>query len=553
MPPTDLPATTIVVSFRERWGYTRAVVERLLAHTPPEVPVWVLDTGLPPALRQALQALAEGAPRLRLLPLPAGLWPHQARGAVAARIETPYAVFIDNDVLVRAGWLAPLLDCAEATGAGIVGPLYLWGEDEASELVHMAGGQLDIQGEAPARVMGESHRHINRQLASLQPPPRRAPCDFVEYHCLLMRRAVFQDADIFDPGLLNVHEHIHASLRAQELGYATWLEPATRVLYLARQPWLLDDLPLLAQRWSAEAADHSLRRFAQRWGVLDDARSFGGVRAFVRRHASTACLLRPDLQAPGTAHAAMQPADLAQTPAGLLAQARQRGYPPEELHELANAFLLALRLFNAGYRPCGRPFVNHAVGAASVLVHYGFEMRLVLAGLLHAAYTHTVPAGAPDPAQAAQQIMAALGGPQSPLERSVRAYALRRRRHPLLLAQAPEALLASDAEVLLLDAANEADMLLSLEVAASGRQDLMPEPLLALTLDTCRRAGVPGLGQTLRAQRAALAALPEAHRATLRFHPQPGSFRLLPQGTVDLAGSLEQALAQMQPPLPGSP
>ena len=75
--PAPLPAAraTVVVSFRERWGWTQAVVERLLAHTPPEVPVWVLDTGLLPALRQTLQALADATPRLALLPLPSGLWP----------------------------------------------------------------------------------------------------------------------------------------------------------------------------------------------------------------------------------------------------------------------------------------------------------------------------------------------------------------------------------------------------------------------------------------------------------------------------------------------
>jgi len=88
-------------------------------------------------------------------------------------------------------------------------------------------------------------------------------------------------------------------------------------------------------------------------------------------------------------------------------------------------------------------------------------------------------------------------------------------------------------------------MLLSLEVATSGRQDLMPEPLLALTLDTCQRSGIPGLGQTLQAQRAGLKNLNYADRPTLRFHPQPGSFRLQPQGTVPMAGALDQTLAQL--------
>lgn len=544
-PPLS-PRTTVIVSFRERWGLTQVVLERLLTHTPPEVPIWLLDTGMPPSLRQALQPLADAAPRLRILPLPAGLWPNQARGAIAARITTPYAVFIDNDVLVRAGWLEPLLDCADTTGAGIVGPLYLMGEDESSELVHMAGGQLDIQGEAPARVMGEAHRHIHRQLADIQPPPQRETCGFVEYHCMLMRREVFLDLEVFDPEIVCVHEHIHASLRAQELGYATWMEPATRVLYQSHHPWLIDDLPQMVQRWSAEAAERSLRRFSARWGVIDDARSFGGVRGFVGTHVGAVCPLRPTLQTPDNAPAVMQRADLEQTPAGLLHQARKRGYPAAELEQMAHALLLALRLFNGGYRPCGRPFINHAVGTASVLVHYGFEMRLVLAGLLHATYTHAAPVNTPEAAKerAVQHLTAALGGPRAAVERSVRAYTLRQQRYPALLAQAPDALLARDAELLLLDAANEVDMLLSFEVATSGRQDLLAEPLLARVLDACQRAGAPGLGQTLEHQRAALAATPASDRITLRLHPAPGSFRLEAQGTVAMAGSLDKTLAQ---------
>ena len=151
-----------------------------------------------------------------------------------------------------------------------------------------------------------------------------------------------------------------------------------------------------------------------------------------------------------------------------------------------------------------------------------------------------------------EQIMAALGGPQAALERQVHAYTLRQQRYPLLLAQPPEALLASDAELLLLDVANEVDMLLSLEVATSGRQDLLPAPVLALALHTCERAGAPGLGQTLQAQRQSLADTPEADRMRLQIHPHPGSFRLQPQGTVAMAGPLVLPVLEPKPLAPAA-
>jgi GT2 family glycosyltransferase len=51
------------------------------------------------------------------------LWPSQARRRIAGLLDTKYAVFVDNDVAILPGWLERLVECAEQTGAGIVGPL----------------------------------------------------------------------------------------------------------------------------------------------------------------------------------------------------------------------------------------------------------------------------------------------------------------------------------------------------------------------------------------------------------------------------------------------
>jgi hypothetical protein len=59
-----------------------------------------------------------------------------------------------------------------------------------------------------------------------------------------------------------------------------------------------------------------------------------------------------------------------------------------DIINIKSAHWTALLLSSGGYRPCGRPFINHLIGTASVLVHFGFEARLIVAALLHAAYTH---------------------------------------------------------------------------------------------------------------------------------------------------------------------
>ena len=530
-----LPRITIVVSFRERWSWAVATVLAVLRHTPAPFRLWVLDTGMPDVIRTELQGLM-AAPFMEIIPAPApGMWPNQARGAVAARIDTPYAVFIDNDVLVSPGWLEPLLACADETGAGIVGPLYLWGEDEKSDLIHMAGGELQISEDGGKTVMGERHRLINTRLGDVSPAPHRDVCDFAEFHCLLMRREVFQAPGMFDPDIVCVHEHIHASLLARQLGFATWMEPTSQVFYLARRTWLLNELPLLRERWSAAAAEHSLHHFAQRWNVLDDVRSFGGVRNFARDHVGAIDLVRASLQGPHC-HAAMERAALQQTPAGLVLLAQQRGYAAQDIHALANALQLAMRLTNGGYRACGRPFINHLVGTASVLVHYGCELRTVLTGLLHAAYTHSIPHDAPDPARVVHQIMAALGGSDTPLQRSVRAYTLRQQRYGAMRQSGSNtaSMPLADAELLLLEAANAIDMHLSLETAATGQRDTTDPALLEQTVSVCQTLGIPGMGQSLLNAEAA----DIQQGAKLHFHPYPGSFRLQAQGTASMANTV---------------
>ena len=60
----------------------------------------------------------------------------------------------------------------------------------------------------------------------------------------------------------------------------------------------------------------------------------------------------------------------------------QAAYRADELALIANAYHVAQVLMDGGYRPCGRPFINHLVGTASVLVHYGLRAETVASGLL---------------------------------------------------------------------------------------------------------------------------------------------------------------------------
>ncbi|MEO7635781.1 MAG: glycosyltransferase [Sphingomicrobium sp.] len=486
------PDVTIVISFRERWRFTARTVASIVEHTTGNYALWLLDPGLPEAVRAAVMPHIE-AGRLTLVPVARDQPPNQARGEIAARLQSRLAVFIDNDVMVTAGWLEALIACADETGAGIVCPLYLWGQNEHSELIHMAGGDLElVPGEDGAR-MTESHRHVMRKIADVPDDLQRRPCGFGEYHCVMMRREIYSAEGMFEPGIATVHEHIHASMLAREMGFETWFEPASRINYLAFAPWRVGELDALRTRWDYAAAEDSLSHFAQRWNIVDDGDFRAPVHRFLTIHASNTDVLDPRPGLGAARDRVTARTDLEHSFAGLQRLAIERGYDVKDVITLRQAYRLAMGVTAGQYRPCGRPFINHLAGTASVLLFYGCAMPQVVAALLHAAHTH----GPKKPTRHALEVFKDFNPQARAATRIVALYADRLPRIDQIDRDALDQLPVEIASLCLLDAANEVDMRLSLEVAVSGRTDILAGERMANIRMVMEQIGLRGLAATL--------------------------------------------------------
>jgi glycosyltransferase involved in cell wall biosynthesis len=485
---------TVVMTARERHALSLRAIDSVRANTAPPYRFLYLDVQSPAALRAELRSRAD-AGQLELRSYDEPLWPQAARRSVLDELSGDYVMFIDNDVVVEPGWLDALLRCADETGAGIVAPLYLWSDGIGRPTIHMAGGRIVAQETPEGRVLDESHHLMNAD------PERevlvRRRCDFAEFHCMLVRRSLLRDPRMLDPDIRCVHEHIDTALVAGELGAEIWLEPAARVTYLAFAPYTLDDLPMLRSRWDADEGEASIAAFSRKWRVIDDARSFGGVRHFLDRHVARIDPIRPALRERPEQSTPMRRDELAQTRSDLLDLAQRQGYSGGDLRSLSDACARAQLVMNAGYRPCGRPFLNHLIGTASVLVRYGFRIDIVVAGLLHAAYTHCPPvqSGA---AAAVAQIEMLLGGRDSAVERLVHDYTLRESQLAAITVDRVGDLTTHDAELLMLVAANELDMHLSGEIRYTGRTDAIGASTLEVIDAVTDRIGARGLAVGLR-------------------------------------------------------
>jgi (p)ppGpp synthase/HD superfamily hydrolase len=75
-----------------------------------------------------------------------------------------------------------------------------------------------------------------------------------------------------------------------------------------------------------------------------------------------------------------------QTNTALYLQLHEEGYRAEDIARVQKAYYLCCLMFNGRYRKTGRPFVCHAVGAASSAAHFEKNVDYVLAAMFLAAY-----------------------------------------------------------------------------------------------------------------------------------------------------------------------
>lgn len=199
---------------------------------------------------------------------------------------------------------------------------------------------------------------------------------------------------------------------------------------------------------------------------------------------------------------------VAQTNVALYRQLHDLGYGPAALRLVRDAYELAAVPFAGHYRACGKPFVCHLVGTASVMASIGAKPELVAAAILHSVYEPFFAVGNNQGAArlSPARIRSAVG---EEVERYVAAYAEMKWSLATMPALAVEARAVEGdrADVFLLKLANEVDDHLELTMAYCSDQrrridstfdlwvemaDSLRSPLLAGALREIKREQAEG-------------------------------------------------------------
>ena len=256
---------TIVVVPRERFSFAQRSLLNIYENTDFPFDLIYIDASSPEPLRTFLKEESQRK-GFRVISVDRYLSPNQARNLGWREVKTKYTVFIDNDALVRPGWLEALVRCANDTDAWIVGPLYLIGELE-KQTIHMAGGTLHFKEHEGKRILFDEQYLFETKLDQVQDRLQRRAWDYAEFHCMLMRTEILQRLGPLDEKLLSLHEHIDIGMAVREAGGSVYIEPRAVTSYVPPPPYEWFDVPYFMLRWSEVWNLATVRHFNEKWGV----------------------------------------------------------------------------------------------------------------------------------------------------------------------------------------------------------------------------------------------------------------------------------------------
>jgi GT2 family glycosyltransferase len=275
MTQTETPIVTLVVTPRERWGVARESLESIYETADIPFELIYVDGNSPKTLADWLdeQSKARG---FRILRTTHHLSPNQARNLGAKAASTDFVVFIDNDVLCSPGWLSRLVETAKETRAEVVAPLICQGLPLHNQ-IHQAGASIiaDINSflaTPPGKRIVFDRMHQQGQAID-QAPKEPVETQCCEFHCVLVRRDLFDRIGYFDEEILATKEHLDFCIGVMASGGRVLLEPRSVVTYLfpsRARPMTSEDWPFFLLRWSPDWQERSIRRITEKWGLDPD-------------------------------------------------------------------------------------------------------------------------------------------------------------------------------------------------------------------------------------------------------------------------------------------
>ncbi|MGH7801486.1 MAG: glycosyltransferase family 2 protein [Thermodesulfobacteriota bacterium] len=258
--------STITIGFvpRERFSVASECLQRIFDCTRIPFNLMVVDCNIPQVYRQQMEKVLSGRSNVKVIRTDYYLLPNQAKNLVIQESTDDFICFPENDVLVDEGWLSYLIAACEEHPADVAVPLILERHGGPVHFDHNLGHIKAVQQSDGLKieiVPRSTPKELDRSAS-------RRSTQFMENHCLLFHRKVFNCIGLYDEAL-NISEHIDLSIALHHAGVPVVFEPKCCVTFLPPPPIYPDERDYFYFRWDIELTSKSDDRIRQRWNLLN--------------------------------------------------------------------------------------------------------------------------------------------------------------------------------------------------------------------------------------------------------------------------------------------
>ena len=261
-----MPTVTIGFFPREQFSLAAESLQRILDYTDIPFNLIIVDCDTPALYWQQVEQLIKDRRNVRVIHVDHYLLPNQSRNLLVKEVEDEFLCLIENDVLVSEGWLSRLVSACEETPADVAVPLIIEGRP-GSRAVHWdpnAGCLQEVKTDGGPKweilpATGEQR---------YDPCGRRRAMEFLEDHCILFRRCVFDRIAEFDESLTQ-RQHIDLSIALHHAKVPIVYEPEAIVHFWHPYPPAIEDLDFFFMRWDIALAAKSCERIRNRWNLIE--------------------------------------------------------------------------------------------------------------------------------------------------------------------------------------------------------------------------------------------------------------------------------------------
>lgn len=279
-----MPRVTIVVVPRERFGMAQRSLESIYATADIPFELIYIDPRSPRKISEWLKE-ESAAKGFRVIHLDRFVNPNEARNIGLRAASTEYVIFSDNDVICAEGWLSAAVRCADETEADVVQPLICEGLPVHSR-VHFTKGAFAADNSAffsagaGDRDLLDVMIHHREPLEKIKGVLKREQTDTCEFHCILIRRNVFDRVGPLDEDMGATKDHIDFSMLIAKVGGKIMFEPTSLITYVfpsRANPVTKEDASYFLLRWSPQWQMHSLKHMQEKWGLKWDGEELSYV------------------------------------------------------------------------------------------------------------------------------------------------------------------------------------------------------------------------------------------------------------------------------------